>query len=67
MPYSIDEQNLARQRLLAKILNPLTAPHLAGLDIDRTGRWLDVGSGLGETTRLLTQFLDSTGECIGLE
>ena len=67
MSYAIDEQNLQRQRLLARILNPLTAPHLAALDVDRAGRWLDVGSGLGETTRLLTQFLHSTGECIGLE
>jgi ubiquinone/menaquinone biosynthesis C-methylase UbiE len=67
MSYAIDEQNLKRQRLLARILNPLTAPHLEALDVDRTGRWLDVGAGLGETTRLLTQFLDSTGECIGLE
>ena len=67
MSYAIDEQNLERQRLLTRILNPLTAPHLAALDVDRTGRWLDVGAGLGETTRLLTQFLDSTGACIGLD
>ena len=67
MSYAIDEKNLQRQRLLARILNPLTAPHLAALDVDRGGRWLDVGSGLGETTRLLTQFLSCEGECIGLE
>ena len=48
-------------------MNPFTAPYLAALNVDRTGRWLDVGSGLGETTRLLAEALESTGECIGLE
>ncbi len=47
MSYAIDEQNLERQRLLARILNPLTAPHLAALDVDRAGRWLEIVAGCG--------------------
>ena len=67
MSYAIDEFNLERQRLLARILDPVTERHLAALDIDRSGRWLDLGCGLGETTHLLTRYLGSSGECIGLE
>ncbi len=67
MSYTINEKNLERQRLLAKVLNPSTTKHLAALDVNRKGRWLDVGSGLGATTRMLIQFLDSKGTCVGLE
>jgi len=47
MSYTISEENLERQMLLAEALNPLTTPHLTALDVNRSGRWLDVGSGLG--------------------
>ncbi len=67
MAYTISEKNLARQRLLANILNPNAASHLAGLNLKKSGRWLDVGSGLGATTELLVHLLDSNGECVGLE
>ncbi len=67
MSYTISEKNLERQMLLAEALNPFTTPHLTALDVNRSGRWLDVGSGLGATTRMLTQFLESRGECVGLE
>ena len=67
MSYTISEENLERQMLLAEALNPFTTPHLTALDVNRSGRWLDVGSGIGATTRMLTQFLESRGECVGLE
>ena len=67
MAYTIDEQNLDRQRLLAHILRPLTAPHLKRIAPTRSGRWLDVGSGLGETTRMLSRFMTMDSECIGVD
>lgn len=59
MPYAIDERNVGRQRILTHLLDYFTEPHLAPT---RPGRWLDIGSGLGETTRMLTRFMamDST-------
>ena len=67
MSYSIDEHNLERQRLLAKILNPFTRGHLDRLTPKPDGRWLDVGSGLGETTRMLAEYQTPAGTCVGLE
>lgn len=67
MQYTIDESDLSRQRLLAHILNRVSEPHVAELAPTRAGRWLDIGSGLGETTRMLTRFMAADGECIGLE
>ena len=62
MPYAIDERNVGRQRLLAHLLDYFTETHLARLAPTRPGRWLNIGSGLGETTRMLTRFMamDST-------
>jgi ubiquinone/menaquinone biosynthesis C-methylase UbiE len=67
MQYSIDETNLGRQRLLAHLLDRATGPHLANLAPRACGRWLDIGCGLGETTKLLTRFMAIDGECIGLD
>ncbi len=45
MAYTISEKNLARQQLLANLLNPYTASHLASLDLEKSGQanaYLDV-------------------------
>ena len=65
--YKIDESNLERQRLLAKVLNPLTSPFLARVSVPQNARCLDVACGIGETTRLIRSAMPSVRECIGLE
>jgi len=54
MPFAIDERNVGRQRLLTHLLDYFIEPHLAST---RSGRWLDIRSGLGETTSMLTRFM----------
>ncbi len=54
MPFAIDERNVVRQRLLTHLLDYFTVPHLRST---RPDRWLDIGSGLGETTSMLTRFM----------
>jgi len=51
MSYTIDEQNLERQRLLATVLEPATKQLLDTLRLPPGSR-LDLGCGIGETTRL---------------
>jgi len=53
MAYTIDERNQERQQLLADCLNPLTKPVLDRLPKDKIHRVLDIGSGQGNTTRML--------------
>jgi SAM-dependent methyltransferase len=53
MPYTIDERNQERQQLLADCLNPLTIPVLERLPKHEIRRILDIGSGQGNTTRML--------------
>lgn len=53
MSYTIDECNVERQQLLAQILNPMTAPLLAGISAGSVGSILDLGCGQGNTTRFL--------------
>jgi ubiquinone/menaquinone biosynthesis C-methylase UbiE len=67
MEYAIDEKNLERQRLLAHLLAHAAGPHLEHVAPRRSGRWLDIGCGLGETTKLLTRFMAMDGECIGID
>ena len=67
MGYVIDEQDIGRQRLLAHILNRLSEPYLARLGPTCPARWLDVGCGLGETTKMLTRFMSIDSECVGLD
>jgi SAM-dependent methyltransferase len=66
MAYTLDEQNHERQQLLARVLNPLTRPVLERANVPAGGRCLDLGCGLGHTTRLLAHVL-RPAECIGLE
>ena len=67
MTYTIDESNLERQRLLAKVLNPLTERVLESVQVAPDSRCLDVGCGMGETTRMLSRSIVPQGECVGLE
>ena len=67
MTYTIDESNLERQRLLAKVLNPLTERVLERVQVAPDSRCLDVGCGMGETTRMLARSIAPQGECVGLE
>ena len=55
MAYTIDEKNFERQQLLADILNPLTAPLLAGIPRQSIASILDLGCGQGNTTRFLAE------------
>ena len=52
MSYTIDEQNIERQRLLATILEPPTKQLLDALRLPPGSRCLDLGCGIGEATRL---------------
>lgn len=65
--YQLDERNLERQRLLAQFLEPFTTRILAGMQFPQNARCLDLGSGVGETTRLIASFMRGGGECVGLE
>ncbi len=68
MAYTIDEQkNLDRQRLLGKIYAGHTDQLLDSLDLPPEVRCLDIGCGIGETTRQLAGRLGSSGEVVGLD
>lgn len=66
MAYVIDEKNLERQLLLAQILEPYTLQALQPLALKPGSRILDIGCGLGETTRLLAASFPGC-EVIGLD
>src|SRR5947208_9694682 len=66
MSYTIDERNLERQRLLARVLEPLTKRLLDALRLRPDSRCLDIGCGIGETTRLIARYLGPHGECTEL-
>jgi ubiquinone/menaquinone biosynthesis C-methylase UbiE len=66
MSYTIDEQNVERQQLLAMILNPPTRDVLARLPKLPASHVLDIGCGQGNTTRLLAEVL-APASCIGLD
>src|SRR5215813_7048117 len=53
MSYTIDERNIERQQVLAQMLNPLTLPVLERISPLGINRVLDLGCGLGNTTRML--------------
>ncbi|WP_128544226.1 class I SAM-dependent methyltransferase [Larkinella soli] len=55
MAYTIDEKNFERQILLAQVLAPHTRPALSAIPLPPGARILDVGCGIGETTRLLAE------------
>lgn len=67
MSYPIDEQNLERQRLLARVLEPITKRLLDGLRLRPDSRCLDIGCGIGETTRLIARYLGPQSECTGVD
>lgn len=54
MSYTIDESNLERQQLLATLLLPVTVSALQPLKLPAKARILDIGCGLGHTTRMLS-------------
>ena len=67
MAYVISELNLERQKLLGKVLAPVTDRLLSGLQLRSGVRGLDLGCGMGETTRQLVRALDKPKEIVGLE
>ncbi len=67
MTYAISEQNLERQKLLASIMGPVTDRLLESLPLPSPSRCLDVGCGMGETTRQLAGKLDNGVELIGVD
>jgi hypothetical protein len=62
MSYTIDEENLERQQLLAMILEPATKQLLDALKLAPGSCCLDLGCGIGETTRLIAGSLGPQGE-----
>lgn len=66
MAYTIDERNEERQRLLAACLDPLTLPALERIPKQGIRRILDIGSGQGNTTRMLASCFPEA-EVVGLE
>ena len=67
MAYVISELNLERQKLLGKVLAPVTDGLLSALHLRSGVRGLDLGCGMGETTRQLARTLDKPNEIVGLE
>lgn len=68
MAYIFDERkNLERQRLTGLILEKHTNPMLDAMNLTAGIRCLDVGCGIGESTRLLASRSGSSGEVIGLD
>ena len=67
MAYLISEINLERQKLLATVLASVTDRLLSVLQLPSGARGLDLGCGLGETTRQLARTLDKPDEIVGLE
>ena len=67
MAYLISELNLERQKLLGKMLAPVTDRLLKAIQLRSGIRGLDLGCGMGETTRQLARTLDKPNEIVGLE
>lgn len=68
MSYIFDEhKNLERQRLLGLVQIKLTGQLLDTLNLPPGIRCLDLGCGIGESTRLLAARLGASSETIGLD
>lgn len=67
MTYLISEVDRKRQKLLAKVLAPFMDRLLNVLQLPQDLRCLDLGCGIGETTRRLARKLDNPREVIGVE
>ena len=64
--YHLGKGNLERQRWLGKVLNPFTRTFVTQAGLPAAARCLDVGCGIGETTRLLASVAPNA-ECVGLQ
>src|SRR5882724_10709391 len=60
MIYTIEEKNLERQHLLAQYLEPLTLHALETISLPKGAKILDIGCGIGQTTRLLAKRFPGT-------
>lgn len=58
--YTISEENLERQHLLAEMLNPLSLRSLQQIKLPANAKILDVGCGLGDTTIMLAKHFKDT-------
>ena len=67
MAYTISETNLERQRLLQRIMEPVTDRLLDQLQFPAGIRCLDLGCGIGETTRQLAAKLEKMSEVVGVD
>jgi ubiquinone/menaquinone biosynthesis C-methylase UbiE len=67
MAYLIKETDLERQKLLAKLLAATTDKLLSNIRLPAGIKCLDLGCGIGETTRHLARRLDSSAEVVGVE
>ena len=67
MAYTISEANLERQRLLQKIMEPVTDKVLEQLQLPAGIRCLDLGCGMGETTRQLAAKLEKSSQVVGVD
>jgi ubiquinone/menaquinone biosynthesis C-methylase UbiE len=67
MAYPLTETNLERQRILGNILAPLTARLLDQLTLPAGSRCLDLGCGVGETTRLIGTKIAQASQIVGLD
>ncbi len=67
MAYTISEVNLERQRLLQRIMEPVTDKLLGRLQLPAGIRCLDLGCGMGETTRQLAARLDKSRRVVGVD
>lgn len=60
MNYQIDERNLERQKVLAESTNFLARKYLSKLDLKPDAKVLDLGCGLGYTSRELANTLNAS-------
>lgn len=67
MTYTVDESNLARQQGLADILHPVTEQFLDDIPLPGGAECLDVGCGIGSTTRLLGSTVPDPGRVVGVD
>ncbi|MEF8797737.1 MAG: methyltransferase domain-containing protein [Salinivenus sp.] len=67
MSYAVDESNLRRQELLAEVFRPSTEALLGDLSVSKGADVLDVGCGIGRTTRLLGNLIPDPGRVVGLD
>lgn len=67
MAYKVSEENLERQRLLGKLYRPFLDRLVSSIRLAPEARCLDLGCGIGETTRSLAAQLPRSCELVGVE